>query len=139
MAPVVQKPHFCLGCFALIPAEARVCPCCGADQARLEARDYRAKLLHALLHPLSEVRMRAIIALGWRGEADTAEALVNCAMRHPLDVVQGLEIVRSLSRIESRNPGLGMLARLSKSHPAHAVRTAAMDAMNRPNAWTQEN
>lgn len=124
-----RQPHFCLECFALIPAEAQVCPHCGKDQERLRQKDYRAKLLHALQHPLSEVRMRAIIALGWQGEPDAASDLVECALRHPIDVVEGLEIVRSLARIESRYPGRGALERLMAQHPAHAVQEAAMRAL----------
>lgn len=129
MGRVEQQPRYCLECFALIPAEARICPHCGEDQERLRERDYRARLLHALRHPLSEVRMRAIIALGWQGEPDAASALVECALRHPVDVVEGLEIVKSLARIEGRHPGLGALERLLKLHPAHAVRTAAIRAL----------
>ena len=36
--------------------------------------------------------MRAIIALGWRGEQEMAAALAECALRHPSDVVEGLEM-----------------------------------------------
>jgi hypothetical protein len=73
--------------------------------------------------------MRAIIALGWQGEPDAASALVDCALRHPVDVVEGLEIVRSLARIEGRHPGVGALERLLELHPAHAVRAAALRAL----------
>ena len=85
-------PGFCPACFAPLAQEADTCPACGARMTELSSRDYREKLVHALLHPLADVRMRAIIALGLRGEAEMAEALVECAMRHPTDVVQGLEI-----------------------------------------------
>lgn len=73
--------------------------------------------------------MRVIIALGLRGEAETADALVECALRHPADVVEGLEIIRSLTRI--REPGIRRrqaLLRLIAQHAAHAVRAAAEKA-----------
>ena len=124
-----RQPHFCLECFALIAAEAQTCPICGRDQAQLRARDYHAKLLHALHHPLSEVRMRAIIALGLRGEPDAAQALADCALRHPVDVVEGLEIVRSLRLLQARSGRLEALENLARRHPAQAVRAAAARAL----------
>lgn len=67
--------------------------------------------------------------LGATGEAETADALVECALRHPADVVEGLEIIRSLTRI--REPGIRRrqaLLRLIAQHAAHAVRAAAEKA-----------
>lgn len=121
----VPRENYCLECFSLIPAEAAICPVCGARQGDFSARDYREKLIHALLHPLDDVRMRAIIALGLRGEAETADALVECALRHPADVVAGLEIVRSLARVKDAGARLDALAVLKERHPAHAVREEA--------------
>jgi HEAT repeat protein len=116
---------YCLSCFSLIPAGAEICPVCGARADAFTALDYREKLVHALLHPLDDVRMRAIIALGLRGEAETANALVECALRHPADVVEGLEIVRSLARVKDAGAGRDALAMLRDRHPAHAVREEA--------------
>ncbi len=68
--------------------------------------------------------MRAIIALGWRAEPDTAQELVACAFRHPTDVVAGLEIVarlRDWPQGTSRTEALRALNR----HPARLVRKAA--------------
>lgn len=85
--------------------------------------DYGDKLIGALKHPLAEVRMRAIITLGWRGDGRAALPLLEIALSHPVDVVEGLAIVESLA-------GLGLsgqtaLAALVERHPAHAVREAA--------------
>ncbi len=91
----------------------------------LRERDYREALLHALHHPLAEVRMRAIIALGLRGELETADALAEFALRHPTDVVQGLEIVHSLSCVRDTATRQRTLSSLALRHPAHAVRVAA--------------
>ena len=124
-----EHPGFCLACFVPLPAEADTCPVCGARMVELSERNYREKLVHALLHPLADIRMRAIIALGWRGEPETADALVACALRHPVDVVQGLEIVNSLDRMKDaviRNTALNAV---QAQHPAHAVREGAARAL----------
>lgn len=124
-----EHPGFCPACFASLAQEADTCPACGARMTELSARDYREKLVHALLHPLYDVRMRAIIALGLRGEAETAEALVECAMRHPTDVVQGLEIISSLTRMKEARGGRLALSILKVQHPSHAVREEAARAL----------
>lgn len=124
-----QGSIYCPACFGRIPHDAQTCPLCGASLARMSARDYKEKLLAALAHPLAEVRMRAIIALGERGEPDAAAALIACALGHPADVVEGLEIVRSLARIDSGQPCLAALRKLVRSHPSRPVRSAASRAL----------
>jgi HEAT repeat protein len=120
--------QICPACFRLIPAEAGVCPACGADLVALSARDYREKLLAALQHPLDDVRMRAILVLGLRGESDAADALVECALRHPIDVVEGLAVVGTLTRLGA--VGRAALLKLAECDPAHAVREAARRAVD---------
>lgn len=124
-----EHPGFCPACFAPLAQEVDTCPACGARMAELSRRDYREKLVHALPHPLADVRMRAIIALGLRGEPQTADALVKCAMRHPADVVQGLETVNSLARMKETGTGRAALSILQARHPAHAVREGAARAL----------
>jgi HEAT repeat protein len=124
-----EHPGFCPACFMPLSQEADVCPACGARMAELSERSYREKLVHALLHPLADIRMRAIIALGWRGEPETAEALVACALRHPLDVVQGLEIINSLDQMKDAMVRQATLSIVHAQHPAHAVREGAARAL----------
>jgi len=69
--------------------------------------------------------MRAIIALGWRGEPETADDLVACALCHPSDVVEGLEIINSLDQLKDAVIRQTALSILRARHPAHAVRVAA--------------
>jgi hypothetical protein len=126
---MTEQAAYCLHCFTMLPASAEVCPHCGADPAEWPG-GYAERLIHALLHPLTEVRMRAILALGLRGEAEAAEALTACALRHPADVVEGLEIVRSLARIAEATGQWHALARIVRDHPGHAVWQAAADALN---------
>lgn len=113
-----------------MPADLMVCPHCGADLAALSARSYRDKLVAALGHPLDGVRLRAILALGLRGEADAADALAECALRHPVDVVEGLAVVGSLVRLGTA--GRAALLKLAERDPAHAVRQAARLAAGDP-------
>jgi hypothetical protein len=70
--------------------------------------------------------MQAITALGLRREKCAERPLVNCAMSHPTDVVEGLEIINSLKLIgdaESKSDGLSTLVR---NHPAKPVSEAAI-------------
>lgn len=120
---MAEAQQICPACFRLIPAETGVCPACGADLLALSARDYRDKLHAALKHPLAEVRMRVILALGWRGEPEAAEPLATCTLRHPVDVVEGLAVVDALAQLGEA--GRAALQRLAHTHPAHAVREAA--------------
>ncbi len=69
--------------------------------------------------------MRAVIALGWRGEPETADDLAACALRHPSDVVEGLEIINSLVQMKDVVARQTALSTLKAHHPAHAVREAA--------------
>lgn len=124
--------QLCPNCFADISAVAEVCPACGELLAALSARDYSEKLIHALAHPLADVRMRAIIALGLRGEAKTAEPLAACALSHSTDVVEGLEVVHSLAMMADGERRRSALTLLEKRHQARAVRTAAARALAQP-------
>lgn len=73
--------------------------------------------------------MRAVIALGLRGEPETVDALIECALRHPTDVVAGQEIVRGLARMKNARVRQTALAALKTHHPARVVREAARRAL----------
>jgi HEAT repeat protein len=120
-----MREEFCPRCFADLPAGASVCPACGVDLEAWGRLPYLQRLVHALRHPLSEVRMRAIITLGWLRAEDAAPALVECALRDGRDVVEGLEVVESLSRLDMGPVRRAALDRLAREHPARAVRAAA--------------
>jgi predicted amidophosphoribosyltransferase len=59
----VARESYCPQCFARIPVDAEICSVCGVDISALSERDYNEKLVHALHHPLSDIRLRAIVAL----------------------------------------------------------------------------
>lgn len=125
----MTQEGYCPNCFARISIEAKFCPACGTDITALSERDYRDKLIHALRHPLSDVRLRAIIALGLRADEQAADALVACALSHSTDVVEGLAIIDSLKRIPTLSIRRQSLATLAEQHAAHAVRVAAQQAL----------
>lgn len=72
--------------------------------------------------------MGAILSLGRRADPTAATALTQCALAYPSDVVQALEIVRSLSRLAAGAERTAALEHLAEHHPAHAVRVAATAA-----------
>lgn len=120
-----------MNCFKLIPLEGEVCPFCKKAVNQLNQKDYHEQLIHALKHPLSEVRMRVIIALGLRKEKRSLYPLVFCALSHPLDVVESIEIVNSLRLIQEKHPQLQGLQTLRECHPAETVKAAAEKALEK--------
>ncbi len=122
--------QMCPACYRVMPSGRTICPHCGIDLAALSTRDYRDKLMAALGHPLDDVRLRAIFILGLRGEAEAAEALAECALRHPVNVVEGLAVVSALPRLGLT--GRMALRKLAERDPAHAVRQAARVAAVTP-------
>jgi len=121
-----SRVHYCTWCFAQIPAGTKVCPDCGTNLDEYARRTpYRDRLIHALHHPLSETRMGAIIALGKQADPKTIAALTDCALEHGSDVIEGLEILRSLEHMPAVPAKVAALQRLATEHAAHAVRTRA--------------
>ena len=61
--------YYCPACFAKMPFADRDKPCTVCETVAAEwaqTHSYTERLLHALTHPNSEVRMAAIISLGSR-------------------------------------------------------------------------
>lgn len=112
----------------MIPVGVSVCPVCSVVISDISDRDFREKLLHALDHPLDDVRMRAIIALGLRGEEETALPMAECAFRHPMNIEEGLEVIERLSDF-TPSPDVLLALRMLSDHKAHAVQEAATKAM----------
>lgn len=118
-----------MACFSLMPSDVGTCPVCGQPIKLASMSDYRKKLLHALDHPLDGVRMRAIIAVGLRREMNAALPLTECALRHPLNIEEGLAVVEALKHLSNLRESAQALAILEHDHAAHAVREAASVAM----------
>jgi hypothetical protein len=116
---------YCPRCFAEVEETEAPCPRCGAAASEwTAAHSLQERLVHALSHPLREVRMMAIITLGNRGDPRSAAPLARCAFDHPTDLVQGLEILRSIAKLPRSKERTQALHRLSR-HPAHAIRAEA--------------
>ncbi len=88
------------------------------------SRSYTERLVHALAHPLAEVRMQSVIALGKRKDEASITMLKWCAFRHPTDIIQALEIIRALENMPT-SPAKAQALDALAEHPAHAVREAA--------------
>lgn len=117
--------YFCPLCFERLSPNDAFCPACGGDVGAWSRRhSYSERLINALRHPISEVRMGAIITLGKRRNAVAALPLARCALAYPSDLVQNLEIVHSIKALPpsaEREAALALLA----AHPARAVRAGA--------------
>ena len=124
--------NFCLNCFSTISTMEEVCPACKVPIAAISAREYAEKLIRALEHPLADVRVRVIIALGMRGDPEAAEKLADCALHYPADIVQSIQIVTSLRKMRPSTSRHKALEALGKQHPAAVVRIAAMAALTQP-------
>ncbi len=119
------RAGYCPQCFTSLAWSAQRCPRCGADLVAWSRLPYGQRLIHALQHPLAEVRMRAILALGARRDSEASAALAACALRHPADVVESLEVVHSLSLMPDSGQRRDALLRLIDMHAGHAVCEAA--------------
>src|SRR5512138_1367192 len=114
--------YFCPQCFAQIAKETIDCPACGIHvPSWQQTLDYTDRLIHALNHPLAEVRMGAIISLGNRGDPRAALPLARCALGHPTDIVEGLEIVDRLCQLTESVERTQALQMLANSHPGRVV------------------
>jgi HEAT repeat protein len=125
---MAKSEQFCLHCFAMFPAADKICPHCGVSVSEFDQKSYFERLLNALFHPLADCRMGAIVVLGLLGKEQAAKPLVDCALRHPIDVPEGLEIVRSLVKIGNPIVRQRALLRIADEHPARGVRRAARQA-----------
>ncbi len=119
--------YYCPACFAPVEREAVQCPACGVNiRDWEETHTYTERLIHALRHPNPEARMSAIISLGNRGDVKAAIPLAECALAHPLDIVQGMAIMESLCRLpwgQEKQAALELLSR----HPSRLIRQAVQD------------
>jgi hypothetical protein len=116
---------FCPNCFARVPSPHEPCPACGVDSREwVERHPYTSRLIHALDHPISEVRMAAVISLGNCNDAAASMPLVRCALKHPTDIILAKEVTNALRKLPT-GPERKEAIKLLKTHPAQAVREAA--------------
>ncbi len=119
--------QICPSCYRLLAVTATECRYCGASLGALSARAFHDKLMAALNHPLDDIRLRAITALNLRGDVPAADALVDCALRHPTNVTEGLSVVAALAHFGA--PARESLMRLASRTRNHAVQVAATEVL----------
>lgn len=129
---------FCLFCYEMMAADAERCPHCGGVPADFARRPYPERLITALNHPLDDVRMRAIFALGKRRQGEAAVPLLDCALRWPTDVPQGIAIAQALTWISRRSRDWEPLRRLAAEHGSLMVRRAAERCLARSGRWLED-
>ena len=116
---------FCPTCFRDLAPGETVCSACGTDvRAWTRETPVDARLIQNLQHPDAGVRLAAVVSLGDRQAPDAAQPLVESALAHPDDIMQGLETAVALARLPLGDPRTAGLTRLQE-HPAEAVRAAA--------------
>ena len=114
--------YFCPACFREIGNGSKICPYCGTDIVHWENETtYVDKLIFGLRHPVSEVRMAAILALGLGGWEEGAIPLAKCALRWPMDRVLADVVLESLEKIDPTPQRVSAL-HLLLSHPSRAIR-----------------
>jgi hypothetical protein len=126
-----EAPAYCPVCSKPLSYDAKTCPSCSADIEAWNRKNFVEKLIGALKHPLADIRMRAIIVLGKRRAVSAEGPLVECALAHPIDVIEGLAIVESLRKIREASASDAALQTLTTEHPGEAVRRAAKAALAR--------
>ena len=116
-------PVFCPFCFTLIADGADPCPSCGKPFEASRRRSFPQRLVKALGHPLGAVRLRAITALGCRGDREAVDALVALTHAQPLDVPQAQAVAQALAGM--RPPAWSALNHLATEHPSGLTRLVA--------------
>ena len=116
---------FCPSCWYEVAPDARTCPHCASDLAKLHRVDYESKLIQALDHRLADRRLIAARVLGQLGGTRAVRALIKLAERDG-DPYASAEAVRALARIG----GSEATAYLHKAanHRSAVVRHAAPEA-----------
>ncbi len=121
--PVPTRSVFCPACFTLIADGVDPCPSCGQPYAATQRRGYAYELANALDHPNAVVRLRAITALGCRGDGDAVDALVALTHAQPLDVPQTRAVAEALAGMQP--PAWSALNHLATEHPSPLARLVA--------------
>ncbi|MGH8371586.1 MAG: HEAT repeat domain-containing protein [Gammaproteobacteria bacterium] len=114
--------EFCANCFTELHGEDDRCAKCGQPrEGGWEKTSFDTRLIRALNHPVADVRLRAIYALGRRKVIAAIDLLVDLAFIHPFDPVQGKAIVEALIEMSAPHAKEALM-QLHRDHPSHAVR-----------------
>ncbi len=113
---------FCPVCFKKLNKNRLICPYCHININKWQEEiTYESRLIHALQHPLSEVRMGAIITLANMRSTNALIPLTNCAFKYPKDIIQNLEIIKSIEKIPSCKDKIVIIKKF-KQHPSKIIK-----------------
>jgi len=118
--------YFCPFCFKGIIIGQKICPHCKVNIPLWEKNtSYEEKLIHALDHPIAEVREGVIITLGNLKYKKAAAPLAQCAFNYPADNIQNLEILQSIEQLPlCRERDNAVL--LMRTHLSRMIRESAL-------------
>lgn len=118
--PQTYDHVFCPYCWKEVPAEAGVCPFCGADLQAFSQLSYEEKLLRALEHPVRTLRLFAIQVLG---QIKSRAALPHFArlLQAEEDVYVLAAVLQALDRLHT-DESRAMLADVARNHSFLVVR-----------------
>ena len=120
---------YCWHCYGENVAARGACRHCGRRIEAPEGTSYLDQLLWALDHPLGEIKLFAVQALGARRDLAAADRLRQVALEAG-DPYVAAEAVRSLVSIEGVEKARDVLERVAETGAAPA-RRAAKDALGR--------
>ena len=112
---------FCPSCFAFVLEKTVTCPNCHTVLQEWDKQhNYFEKLIKALEHPLSEVRMAAVAALTEFRSSTAALPAVLCALKRPEDIELLKSVILLLNQLPECNDKNVALERLSR-HPSFLI------------------
>jgi hypothetical protein len=83
---MTETPTFCPVCYSQIPIDEEVCPIAASLSKNGSAGIMWTSSFRRFM---ADVRMRVIIAFGLQRELRAAQALIDCALRHPCEWSRG--------------------------------------------------
>ena len=127
----VAMHFFCPNCFRELKNKTDTCPYCGFNIGDYQRTvPYENRLIHALNHPVREVRMGAIISLGNMKSEKAVKPLIEHSMENPKDVVEGMEILNAIRKILKGEEFRKTLLYVIKSHPSKVIARMAADMLS---------
>jgi len=111
--------YYCWACYGRNAAAAGSCVHCGGEIEAPPSTSYADRLLWALEHPVSEIRVDAAFSLGSRRENPRSRASAHTLALESPDPFLAAAALESLVAISGLEPTRGLLESLANSRRAH--------------------